>query len=202
MGISRGRRALAAAILFSAGISGEALACACCSEPGQRIDRSEMPDDYIRGELALLRFADTAKGSRGGTPAAQVYRLNATRIKRAVVLTLTDATGGTGRIVFPLPKIMSRHEFDARKGDAKSAGGGPVITKEWRFEGPAKLSGIVGKGSSRGPATLILYGHGNSCATAPDITHWTLTVAGRVTKLALVGKFAEPADGSDNAKKL
>jgi hypothetical protein len=200
MGFSLGR-AIAAAIVLSSSISGEALACACCSEPGQRFDRSEVPDAYIRGELALLKFGNTAKGSREGTPVAQVYRLKASRIKREVALTLTDAMGGTGRIVIPLPKMMSRQEYDAGKGDAKSAGGGPDITKEWRFEGPAKLSGIVARGGTHGSATLILRGHGNSCAAAPDFTHWTLAVAGRASKLEMVGTFAEPADAAGRAMK-
>ena len=50
---------LAFGALLLAGASGEALACACCSEPGARFEANDKLEGYNRGELARLRFAAT-----------------------------------------------------------------------------------------------------------------------------------------------
>jgi hypothetical protein len=197
-------------ILFStlllAGASGEAFACACCSEPGSRFEATEKLDAYKSGELVRLRFTGTAKlmsdagfpdNVKGvAAPSDKAYRLTADPIKRQMVLKLANPAGGTGQITFPLPKTIAVQQFDPGQSigkPAKSAGGGPDLHKEWRFEGPVKLSGIFAKGAKRGTAKLIIQGHGNNCTSASDLTNWTLDIAGRGVKFGLLGSFAEPA---------
>jgi hypothetical protein len=204
MSVLRSRQSFLLMALVSAGMSGEALACACCSEAGQRLELTENLSPYISEELALLRFAPTAKlitdagfpdSVKGvANPSDKPYQLKASEIKGELTLTLTDAAGGgTGQIVFPLPKKISRFEVDPGKAET-SPGRGPDLYKEWRFEGPVRLSGSVATSAKRGTAKLVLHGHGNSCTSAPDITHWTLALTGRGVKFGLMGKFGAPAE--------
>jgi hypothetical protein len=197
--------------MLAASISGQALACACCSEPGQTNQSTETLGSYSGGELKRLRLAGTAqlitavdfpKNVKGvAAPSSKDYRLTAPEIKREIVLNLTDPAGGTGQITFPLPKKFSTYQNDPGAGGSKnppkSAGGGPLLSKTWTLEGPVKLSGIFAKGAKRGSAKLEIDGQGNSCTSAENLTGWTSRVSARNVAFGLLGKFAEPTPTRD-----
>jgi hypothetical protein len=134
---------------LAAGVSGEALACACCSEPGQTNQFTEKLESYSGAELKRLRLASTAqlitavdfpKNVKGvAAPSTKDYRLNAPEIKRQIVFNFKDPAGGTGQITFPLPEKFSTYQNDPGAGGSKnppkSAGGGPLLYKSWTSKG-------------------------------------------------------------------
>jgi hypothetical protein len=201
-------RTIALAALLTTTAAADVFACACCSEAGQRYENTAKIDTYASSELALLRFSPTAKlvtdagfpeSVKGiAAPSEKPYAVQAAPISRSVDLKLSGP--GTGAIAMRLPKKMTEFKADPRNG-AKSAGNGPDLQKEWRFEGPVRLSGAVAAGARRGTGKLVLHGHGNNCWSATDITHWTLTVTGRKTNFSLIGKFAAPAEEKPEAAK-
>ena len=82
--------------------------------------------------------------------------------------------------------------LDPRHGE-REGGLGPALYKEWRLTAPAAGTGIFAPGVGRGQlVTLILQGHGNSCASAADFTHWTLVVSGPAAEYHLFGHLVQP----------
>jgi|CXWL01.1.fsa_nt_gi hypothetical protein len=173
-----------------------AQACACCTEPGQRFELSGPMDTYVRGELALMRFAPTAALFSGPgfpddilgvvNPSSDPYRVRAA-IRGAVSFEIVDAAGKTGRIQFALPRALSRFEVDPRSDLGPAPPNGPSLYKEWRLSGPARLSGVAAGAGSFATATLILHGGGNSCSSAIDFKRWTLSVKGKGIEFTFLG---------------
>ena len=171
-----------------------AQACACCSEIGQRIEQT---DSIERGELVQVRFApgarlfadagfpDSVEGL--GDPSDQDYRLAVNGSLKELVFDFTDANGKTGRIVFLLPKRFTRFEVDPREAVPAAAGHGPVLYKEWRYQGLAKLSGVLAARGVWAHVRLILHGRGNSCTSAIDFDTWTLAVTGKAIRFKFLG---------------
>lgn len=85
---------------------------------------------------------------------------------------------------------MWNHSADIHDGKL-SAGGGPLLYKEWRLEGEIKGNGIFKNGTAA-PATyvLVLQGRGNGCDNAEDFAHWRLQVRGEQADYAFYGKLA------------
>ena len=83
--------------------SGGALACACCSEPGQRLEMVVPLDSYLKGELDRIAIAPSARlytdvgfpDSIEGVeaPSDGEYSVVLRRTERTVLLTLADAEG-------------------------------------------------------------------------------------------------------------
>jgi hypothetical protein len=74
-----------------------------------------------------------------------------------------------------------------------SAGGGPLLYKEWRFEGRVSGTGFFGAGIVAPTRyLLVLQGRGNGCQDAADFTHWRLQVSGRRAHYAFYGELARP----------
>ncbi len=178
---------------------GPLVACACCSEHGQRLDKTVQLTSGMLGELRLVRFASTATLYAGAgfpdtvrglaSPSSASYRLAGKHQDGRIVLELTDAAGRPGRIVLTLPSRVERFEVDPRDGQALAPGGGPLLLKEWRLKAQAQLSGIVAASHRHARATLILHGRGNACTTASDFTHWTLSVRGAGARFTLLGEI-------------
>jgi hypothetical protein len=153
-------------------------------------------DSYLRGELALMRFAPTAVlYSDAGfpdsvlgvaNPSSAPYRIQGA-IRNAVTIEVTDAAGRRGRVQFLLPRTMSRFEVDPRADALPAPTNGPELYKEWRLRGSAKLSGILAGSGSLAGATLILHGDGNACSAAPNFKRWTLAVKGRRIAFTFLG---------------
>lgn len=171
-----------------------AQACACCTDPGQRFETNGPMDEYIRGELALMRFGPTALlySSPGFpddvlgivNPSSDPYRVRAA-ILGTVSFDIVDPTGKTGRIQFATPRAMSRFEVDPRADLGPP--NGPNLYKEWRLSGHARLSGAMAGAGSFATATLILHGGGNSCSSAIDFKRWTLSIKGKGIEFTFLG---------------
>ncbi len=174
-------------------------ACACCSEPGQRLEQTAPLDSGQKEELQSLRFAanatfftdagfpDSIEGV--ADPASEPYRLTASLTSDRLTLTLSGAGDRKGSIALPLPADVSSFEVDPRVTSELSSGGGPVLYKEWRLSGNADLDGILAKAAKRATARFILHGQGNSCTSAVDFSHWTLEVRGPGIRFTLLGAF-------------
>lgn len=197
---STARLAVIASVLLGV-VPGSALACACCTELGQRFEGTEAVSKFIRDEVAGIRFAPTAtlyNGDRGAdgvegvrAPSGKPYTITLTRPGLPqggmFVFDSVDAAGQSGRITFAMPQRLSRLEVDPRS-EAKTVGRGPTLYKEWRLEAAAKLTGIFATKQNRATARLIFHGRGNSCTASPDFTHWTLTISGAGVRFMLLGE--------------
>jgi hypothetical protein len=200
----RSRHALLSALVVvwaCAGAVAVAEACACCTNTGQRYVGIEKLDGFRRGEIDQVRFgpvahlytgeadADSIKGI--ATPSLR-YDLSVTQGADRWVLSLRDANGRSGTLTLTLPKSIAVFEVDPRRGE-REGGLGPTLYKEWRLTAPATGTGVFAPGAGKGQlVTLILQGHGNSCPSAADFTHWTLVVSGPAAQYHLYGDLAQP----------
>ncbi len=184
-------------LTLALGLPDTAHACACCSEIGQRLEQTGAIETYQRGEIDSVRFAPTARlfsdpgfpDSVEGisNPSDQDYRMTASRSRNDLVFDFIDSQGNAGRIVFPLPKRFTRFEVDPREAVQAAGGNGPVLYKEWRLQGLAKLSGSLAARGTWAHARLILHGRGNSCTSAYDFETWTLAMTGKGIRFKFLG---------------
>jgi hypothetical protein len=200
----RGRRralfmlAALAVVLLSAG---RAWACACCSNEGDYYVNTGRPSEYELSIVRQVRFgraarlylteADMEESARGLAHRAESYALEGSLVGGAWRLTFREG-GKTGALSLPLPSRMTSYTADIRDGRT-SPGGGPLLYKEWRFEGRASGTGIFRAGlAAPTKYLLVLQGRGNGCQDAGDFTHWRLQINGRQAEYAFYGELAEP----------
>jgi hypothetical protein len=192
-------RAIVAAIFvlgqFSPALVSSALACACCTNEGQRNVATVALDSGKRQEIESLRFADKATvftgegdvdGIEGIATPSPTYKLAAKWVDDRLVLSFRDGSGHTGTLSLARPGTMSVFEVDPR--DRPDKGQGPLLYKEWKLSAPAAGSGVFRPGiAPRQTLTLILQGSGNSCTSAIDFSHWTLVMQGPKANYTLFG---------------
>jgi hypothetical protein len=186
------------------------LACACCSDEGQHHLDEGKPTDGQLAEMHYVKFAPTAQPYVGPGDLLDVKGVDAPTMQYAVEasfneknewqLLFRDENGKSGTIWLPLAGTrVTAMRVDIHDG-AKSAGGGPLLYKEWKFEGRPRGDGIFRTGLSA-PARfkLIFQGRGNNCDSATDFSHWHLDVRGKKADFTFVGKIgdAAPATGED-----
>ena len=176
-----------------------ALACACCSNTGHYFSGTVDLDDHPLSELKRIRFARTAflfateagieEDSVGIEQPKTSYALQGAFIGNVWRLTFRSGAN-SGTLELPLPNKMWNHSADIHDGKL-SAGGGPLLYKEWRLEGDIKGSGFFKTGTSA-PAkyVLVLQGRGNGCDNAEDFGNWHLQVRGEKADYAFYGKLA------------
>ena len=163
-----------------------ALACACCTNEGQRNVATVALDSGKRHEIESLRFGAKASlytgegdvDATGGiaTPSGS-YRVDAKWQDDRLVLSFRDSLGHTGTLSLARPDTISIFEVDPR--DRPDKGRGPTLYKEWKFSAAASGTGVFRPGiAPRQVLTLILQGGGNSCTSANDFSHWTLVMQG------------------------
>ena len=167
----------------------DASACACCTEPGQRLESSGAIASYERGEVAQVKFAPSARlfvdngfpDSISGirSPSDQDYQLAVTSKGTDLVFAFRDTAGLTGSIVFTLPKTFTRFEVDPRDASTPPGGNGPTLYKEWRLQGLARLEGSLADKGKWAHVRLVLQGTGNSCTSAYDFSSWSIDVTGK-----------------------
>ncbi len=187
----RARLALAAAVLGLSVLPGEALACACCTNLGQRYVEVEKLDSTRLEQIESLRFGEEARlyGGEGGVETitgiqdpVERYDLKVRWDKThpghsQIVFSLDNPGGRSGTLWLALPQKISIFEIDPR--DSPDEGHGPVLYKEWKLTGELTGTGAFsGTNSPKQVLTLILQGRGNSCTSAEDFTHWTLVTEG------------------------
>jgi hypothetical protein len=140
-----------------------ALACACCSNTGHYFSGAVDLDEHPLSELKRIRFARTAflfateagieEDSLGIEQPKQSYSVQGSFIGNVWRLTFRSGAN-TGTLELPLPGKMWNHSADIHDGKL-SAGGGPLLYKEWRLEGDIKGSGFFRTGTSA-PAKYVL----------------------------------------------
>jgi hypothetical protein len=178
-----------------------ASACACCSEPGDYHISMGRPSASDLSLVRAMRFGGTAnlflteadleEDAKGLAQPAETYSLNGSLVGRAWKLIFRDGSK-SGILTLPLPVKMLSYAVDTRDGRT-SAGGGPLLYKEWRFEGPVTGTGIFQAGTTSATKYFLVFqGRGNACDNAHDFTHWRLEITGKKAAFAFYGALAPP----------
>ena len=195
----RGLTLFALAALLS--LPAESWACACCSNEGDYYVGTGRPSEYERSIVQQIRFgrtatlytteADPEETAKGVAHVAEKYALGGSLGGGAWRLTFRDGSK-TGTLPLPLPARWTTYTADIHDGQT-SPGGGPLLYKEWRFEGQVSGTGFF-KAGIVGPTKylLVLQGRGNGCQDALDFKHWRLQVSGRKAAYAFYGELADP----------
>ena len=177
---------------------GEAQACACCTNQGQRYTGVQKLDASRREQLGQLRFnaaatlytgeRDTGDIKGIATPSSE-YELHVAQETNRWVFDFRDKKGRTGTLTLPLPDSIFIFEVDPRL-DAREGGTGPSLYKEWIVSANPAGTGIFAAGLRRNSrASLILHGAGNSCTDAGHFGHWTLEVKGPSADFSFIGEL-------------
>jgi hypothetical protein len=178
-----------------------ARACACCSNDGDYYIGFGKPSAYELSLMEQVRFVGTAhlylteadleESARGLAHRAESYSLKGSLVGNVWKLAFRDGNKA-GTLNLPLPAKMLSYTADIHDGRT-SAGGGPLLYKEWRFEGQVSGTGFFQPGIAA-PARyfLVLQGRGNGCQSAEDFTHWRLKITGRRAEYAFYGELANP----------
>jgi hypothetical protein len=178
-----------------------AFACACCAEPGEWYERTEKIESYEIEELRRVEFgkiASTYLNAAGfdmlkGFPGEyESFALSTTLSPRlALTLTFKGERKETGALVLSLPRVAT--SFGADLHDAPEGSAGPILYKEWRFEGLVSGTGIFRKGMARGTKFyLILQGRGNECLSSSDFRNWRLDINGPRASYSFYGDLNHP----------
>ena len=189
---------LALTIFLVAFGGGQANACACCTNQGQRYSGVQKLDASRQEQLGQLRFnaaatlytgerdTDDIKGI--STPASD-YEMHVAQEGSRWVFDFRDKNGRSGTLILPMPDTISIFEVDPRL-DTRDGGTGPSLYKEWVVSAKATGTGIFAagvRGNTR--ASLIVHGAGNSCTDAGHFGHWTLEVKGPNADFSFIGEL-------------
>lgn len=175
-----------------------ALACACCTNEGQRNVATVALDPSKREEIESLRFGGKARLFTGEGDAEAIegiatpsgtYDLTAKWRDDRLEFDLRDDLGHAGTLSFARPRTVAVFEVDPRDRPViPDKGQGPRLYKEWKLSAPAVATGVFRPGvGPRQILTLIIQGGGNSCTSAADFSHWTLVMQGPKANFALFG---------------
>lgn len=206
--------------------SSEAFACACCSEPGTYSIWTGKPNEYETGLLREMNFDENAylfmteagfdmiKGlseierdfnSEAWLASAGEFALTDSFSARTWKLDLKTKSGKSGTLTMPMPAQMLVFKVDIHDGET-SAGGGPLLYKEFRFKGNVRSGTGFFKSGIVQPTTyfLVFKGRGNGCDNSEDFTHWYLEIEGKKAHYEFFGKLssANPAYVFDEKKVL
>lgn len=188
--------AVLGAAFVAVAAAGEANACACCTNTGQRNVAVDKLDPGRLEEIRKVRFGGTAQLFLGeaepefvkgiATP-AESYTMTAAWTDDRLVFTFRDPKGHDGTLTLPRPATVAIFEVDPRSGEPEG-GHGPVLYKEWKLTAAPSGTGVFAPGlGPRQRLTLILQGGGNSCTTADHFSHWTLVMQGPNANYTLFG---------------
>jgi hypothetical protein len=183
------------------GVLEPADACACCTNTGQRHEAVETLGPDKLDEISRVRFAPAAElftseadpdMIKGIAAVWAQYVLRVAQGRDRWVFTFRDKDGRSGTLVLALPKSISVFAVDPRRGE-REGGTGPTLYREWKLTSHAIGTGIFAPGMGKAQRiTLVLQGHGNSCASTGDFTHWMLAVSGPLARYHLFGALLRP----------
>jgi hypothetical protein len=184
-----------------------ALACACCAEPGEYGIRVSKPSAHELGLVKRMRFGPAAnlfttgagreENAKGLPNPLESYSLAGSFAGDLWKLLFRDGNT-TGALTLPLPAKMLRYRADIHDGQS-GGGGGPLLYKEWRFEGLVRGTGFFRPGTIASTRYfLVLQGRGNNCDNAEDFTHWRLEISGRKAAYSFYGELAKPIADATN----
>jgi len=174
-------------------------ACACCADEGEYDISFSRPSADQLGLLRQIRFSETAtlftnaagfEAVRGLVNPKESYALDGSFAGSLWNLVFRDGKlPGTLKLRLPARMLSFRADIHDQQG----GGGGPLLYKEWRFEGQVNGAGFFQRGFAA-PAKyfLVLQGRGNACENAKDFTHWRLEITGRKAAYAFFGELAKP----------
>ncbi len=194
-------QAATATLVLSIACPGAVLACACCSNEGQRYVETVPLDAFATALVDEVRFAPAAHLYTGEADVESIAGLGAKSTEFQLAVTKSDkswlfdfsAEGGGGRLTLPRPDRVTRFEVDPREPQQSTPGTGPALYKEWRLtatpRGTGMFAGVTGGGQK---ATLILQGGGNSCTDAAQFHAWTLVLSGPKGTVTFYGDLANP----------
>jgi hypothetical protein len=175
----------------------DALACACCVDPGFYSISTRKPDAYEIDELKKIRFKSAnlymdAAGEdniKGINPISENYSLDGMLQNNLWKFNFKDDKGKAGTLSLTKPISMVAFMVDIH--DRPSDSVETSVYKEWRFKYRVQSgSGIFQTGFA--PATeyfLVLQGRGNGCTSAADFTHWRLEIFGKRANYAFFGEL-------------
>jgi hypothetical protein len=183
----------------------EVWACACCADDGEYGIGFIRPSRYELDLLRRIRFRETVtlftnaaglEAVRGLVNPKETYGLNGSFAGGMWNLVFRDGNL-PGTLNLRLPARMLSYRADIHDKQT-SGGGGPLLYKEWRFEGQANGAGFFKTGFAA-PAKyfLVLQGRGNNCDNAEDFTHWRLEITGRKAEYAFFGELAKRGPESE-----
>lgn len=175
-----------------------AFACACCANDGEYHINFKSPSDYELGEMKRMRLGRSASLflTEAGleVDALGIFQPRATYQTNGSLVGSTwkfnfGSGASTGVLELPLPEKMLSFSADIHDGKL-GGGGGPLLYKEWRFEGTANGNGIFRPGfGNQVKYFLVLQGRGNGCDNAEDFTNWRLEIRGDKAKYAFFGRM-------------
>ena len=176
--------------------------CACCSNEGEYSKATARIRDYEFELIKQMRFSNQAflflterdleEDARGiADPKLEYTLIDSLAGKVWRLLFKDDSRSGTLSLTLPLQ--MESFSVDLQDGE-KSAGGGPLLYKEWRLKGLVAGTGFF-KSGIIGPThyDLILQGRGNGCNNAEDFKSWRLEISGKKAQYAFYGKLGKPS---------
>ena len=198
------------AVVCLMSFANNAMACACCAEPGTYMIWTGKPDEFITGILDMMEFDkkaelytteagfDMIKGlddikkeyeSDLWTAETGVFDLVNEFTNKSWKFTLKTPGGKSGTLVLPMPAQMVQYKVDIH--DTKDTGLGVQLYKEFRFKGYVQNgTGIFRPGIIK-PTTyfLVFQGRGNGCDDVSNFTHWHLEIGGKKAKYEFNGKL-------------
>ena len=177
------------------------LACACCSNEGTYYRGLGKIEDFQLGLMKEMRFGDKAvlftteadleDEAKGISSPKETYALTGSLVNNVWKLIFRDGST-SGVLSLPLPLRMETLKADIRDGQ-KSDGGGPLLYKEWRYEGRVTGTGIFKPGMFADTRySLVLQGRGNGCDNSEDFKSWRLQVKGKKANYAFYGEMGKP----------
>jgi hypothetical protein len=161
--------------------------CACCADDGEWYQRSERITADMRKEINRVKFSEATNGMSGMEDAPfsdgrfELTRSNDSRWQ----LKYTGAPGKSGTLSLPIPLRLVNFGADVHDGQ-QGGGGGPLLYKEWRFDGSSTGTGVF-RTWRTAKFRLVLQGRGNHCTQAEDFKHWNLSVSQGSTSLSVYG---------------
>lgn len=196
-----------------------ALACACCAEPGTYSIWTGKAGEYQLGLLGEMEFDkaaalymtaagfDNIKGlselekdfeSESWTASPGEFDLTNTFAAKTWKFSFKTPTGKVGTLTLPMPVQMLQFKVDIH--DEEDRPNGPLLYKEWRFKGIVSSGTGIFKSSIIRPTTyfLVLQGRGNGCDNAEDFTHWHLEINGKRADYEFFGKLSLRGAGEMN----
>ena len=200
MNITRWIITFSGTLLLLTLLSSSVLACACCSNEGQYSRSTGKISDYEMEIIKQIRFNEKASlfatergledDAVGITDPKQDYVLTDSLSARVWRLLFKD-NSRSGMLKLSLPAHMESFQVDLQDGQT-SAGGGPLLYKEWRLRGLVTGTGFFRSGIV-GPTQyqLVLQGRGNGCDNAEDFKSWHLEVTGKKAQYAFYGKLGK-----------
>ena len=165
--------------------------CACCADDGEWYQRAERITADMRTEINRVKFSEATNGMSGEEDAPfseGTFELTRSSDMRRWQLKYVGAQGKSGSLSLAIPLRLVNFGADIRDGQ-QGGGGGPLLYKEWRFDGSATGSGVF-KTWRSAKFRLILQGRGNHCTQAEDFKHWNLSVNHGSTSLSVYGVVA------------